>query len=128
MFRNFKLDTPQLLEKMFENDFKLTKIPKLVKDKDQLQKVKTSLLENYAYIKNLFLVLTCDSQYPNINQADYLYWTSLCKFLEKPHVQQAELDTQVIASTFKTDLSRRIDSAKGEILRFEFLEVIVRLS
>ena len=52
---------------MFENDFRLTKIPKIVKDKDQLQKVKTSLLEHYAFIKNMYLALTCNSVYPAIN-------------------------------------------------------------
>ena len=87
LFKNYKLDTPQLLEKMFENDFRLTKIPKIVKDKDQLQKVKTSLLEHYAFIKNMYLALTCNSVYPAINQADYLYWIQMCRFLEKPHVQ-----------------------------------------
>ena len=67
LFKNYKLDTPQLLEKMFENDFRLTKIPKIVKDKDQLQKVKTSQLEHYAFIKNMYLALTCNSVYPAIN-------------------------------------------------------------
>ena len=34
VFRTFKLDTPQYIEKMFENDLRLTKIPQRVKDKD----------------------------------------------------------------------------------------------
>ena len=34
VFRSFKLDTPALLEKMFYNDLKLTKIPNKIKDKD----------------------------------------------------------------------------------------------
>ena len=34
VFRTFKLDTPQLLEEMFHNDIKLTKIPSKIKDKD----------------------------------------------------------------------------------------------
>lgn len=128
VFKNFKIDSPQLLEKMFENDFRLTKIAKLVKDKDQLAKVKAALLENYEYIKNTYLYLSFDSHYPCINQQDYIYWTQCCAFLDKAHVQQAELDTQVIASTFKTDLSKRIECAKGEVLRFEFLEVVFRLA
>ena len=61
VFRTFKLDTPQILEEMFHNDIKLTKIPSKIKDKDQLEKVKHALLELYPTIKNMFLVLSCDS-------------------------------------------------------------------
>ena len=39
VFRSYKLDTPSLLAKMFENDLRLTKIPAKIKDKDQLAKV-----------------------------------------------------------------------------------------
>ena len=46
---------------MFYNDLKLTKIPNKIKDKDQLDKVKHALLELYPTIKNMFLVLSCDS-------------------------------------------------------------------
>ena len=34
VFRTYKLDTPAYIEKMFENDLRLTKIPARVKDKD----------------------------------------------------------------------------------------------
>ena len=72
---------------MFENDFRLTKIPKLIKDKDQLAKVKSALQDHYEYIKNTYLFLSSDTQYPCINQADFLYWTQCCDFLAKQHVQ-----------------------------------------
>ena len=62
VFRTFKLDTPQFLEKMFENDLKITKIPQKIKDKykDQLDKVKTAMLDLYPTIKNMFLMLSCN--------------------------------------------------------------------
>ena len=49
VFRTYKLDTPALLEKMFENDLKMTKIPAKIKDKykDQLEKVKTAMFDLY---------------------------------------------------------------------------------
>ena len=36
VFKTYRVDTITSLERMFENDFKLTKIPKIIKDKDIL--------------------------------------------------------------------------------------------
>jgi len=50
---------------------RLTKIPVKIKDKDQFAKVKAELFEHYAYIKNMFLVLSYDSTYHALNKQDF---------------------------------------------------------
>ena len=129
VFKGFKLDTPTLLDKMFEYDFKLTKIPsKLIKDKDTFAKVKDTLKKLYPRIKNTFLVLACDSSYPCITSTDYLFFTQRCEFILKGHVPQAALDSDRIATCFRNDVTRKIEHSKSDITRFDFLEIIVRLS
>lgn len=128
VFRSYKLDTPSLLAKMFENDLRLTKIPAKIKDKDQLAKVKQALLELYPQIKNVFLCLSCDSQYPAINKQDFDIWAGHCRLLERPGVDDAKINLQREGSIVKNELTKRIDTAKNEMLRFQFLEVVFRLA
>lgn len=92
VFRSFKLDTPALLEKMFYNDLKLTKIPNKIKDKDQLEKVKHALLELYPTIKNMFLALSVEGQYPAINKQDFDIWALNCRFQDRPNVDEAKVN------------------------------------
>ena len=94
VFRTFKLDTPQFLEKMFENDLKITKIPQKIKDKykDQLEKVKTAMFDLYPTIKNMFLMLSCNGQYPAINKQDFDIWALQCRFQDRPHVDEAKVN------------------------------------
>ena len=117
-----------LIHKMFLNDYKLTKIPKIIKDKDQLAEVKEKLDSYYMRIKNMFLVLSCDSSYPNLTSNDYLIFTQKCDFLNKDHVVQANLDNDRIGACNKTDASKKLECAKDHIMRFAFLEIIVRLA
>ena len=128
VFRPFKFDTPQLLEEMFHNDIKLTKIPSKIKDKDQLDKVKTALLELYPKIKNMFLVLSCDSQYPAVNKQDFDVWALSCRFQDRPNVDEAKINLQREGSIVKNENTKRIETAKNEMLRFQFLECIFRLA
>ena len=93
VFRNFKLDGEAVLRRAFENDWQLTKIPKLVKDKEELAKVKNLLGSLYPRLKNLFLAEACDSAYPNVGLNDYAVWCRRCNFLAKEHVGLADLDT-----------------------------------
>ena len=88
-----KVDTDARLRKAFENDWALTKIPKLVKDKEELERVKELLKGEYPRLKNMWLAMTCDSSYPNFSFNDYAVWCQSCKFLPKEGVSLADLDT-----------------------------------
>ena len=128
VFKNFKVDTDTRLRKAFENDWALTKIPKLVKDKEELERVKELLKGEYPRLKNMWLAMTCDSSYPNFSFNDYAVWCQSCKFLPKEGVSLADLDTAQISAGVKTEKSKKIEGAKSELMRFEFLELIVRLA
>ena len=103
VFRTYKLDTEASLRRSFENDWKLAKIPKLVKDKEELAKVKNLLGSLYPRLKNMFLAMACDSAYPNFSFNDYSVWCQRCNFLAKEHVGLADLDTVQIGACVKTE-------------------------
>jgi hypothetical protein len=71
VFKSYKLETPKMLELMFEGDFNLTKLPKKI-EKDELPKIKEAFAELYPKIKNLFATLTVDSTYPTYSGNDYV--------------------------------------------------------
>ena len=93
VFKNFKLDTEATLRRSFENDWKLAKMSKAVKDKEDLAKVKTLLSCLYQRLKNLWLAMVCDSAYPNFSFNDYSVWAQRCNFVSKEGVGLADLDT-----------------------------------
>ena len=128
VFKGFKVDTDASLRKAFENDWKLTKVPKLVKDKEELEQIKELLKGEYPRLKNMWLAMTCESSYPNVSSNDYAVWCQRCNFLSKEGVSGAELDTVQISACVKTEKSKKIEGAKGEMMRFEFLELLVRMA
>ena len=71
VFKSYKLETPKMLELMFEGDFNLTKLPKKI-EKEELLKFKEAFGELYPKIKNLFATLTVDSTYPTYSGNDYV--------------------------------------------------------
>ena len=115
---------------MFENDLKLTKIPTKIKDKDQFEKVKTTLLEFYDYIRMMFLMHSCDSSYPAINRTDFDYWAITCNLTLRPGVDEAKINLQREGALVKNEQTKKISegTTKNDMLRFQFLECIFRLA
>lgn len=113
---------------MFEFDFNLTKIGKLIKDKDAIAQLKSTLRGFYPMLKNVYLSIVCDSVYPNLNLNDFLIFASRLDLFNRPGIANAEIENLFIASIFKTDVSKKIEVGKNEMMRFEFLELTVRMA
>ena len=129
VFKNFKTDTEALLRRSFENDWRLTKIPKLIKDKEELSRVKAYLCSIYPRLKNMFLAMACESAYPNFSSNDYSAWCTRCNFKSKePQVSSADIEVVQVGACVKNEQGKKIEGAKGEMMRFEFLELIVRMA
>ena len=108
----------------------MTRIPAKIKDKykDQLDKVRTALFELYPKIIGMYLILSCEGQYPAINKQDFDIWATNCGFHNRPGVDEAKVNLQREGSIVKNELTKRIDTAKNEMLRFQFMESIFRLA
>lgn len=126
IFRTFKLETEDTLKKMFALDFKYTKIKKIYKgDPAQVEKVKEILWKNFDKIKNIFLTGILTSEYPVITWNDFTLLSNKCKIPDKA-CNVATVDRIFIAS----NINQNIPGAQGDkdLVRYEFLEIIVRLA
>ena len=61
VFKDYQIDTDELLKKCFEFDFKCSKIPRLIKDESDLAKTKDLLHSHYKAYKN------CYKHYASLN-------------------------------------------------------------
>jgi len=82
--------------------------------------VKVALHEHYDYIRNLFLVLSCDSSYPAVNRTDFDIWALNCELTSKPGVDEAKINLQREGALVKNELTKKISdgTTKNDMLRF----------
>ena len=68
MFREFTEETKDTVKKMFEKDYKYSKINLMSTDDQFEQQFKAYLIENYKEIKNIFMYLASFSEtYPTLS-------------------------------------------------------------
>ena len=128
VFKNYKLDSNVQFNRMFEFDYNLTKISKIIKDKETIAQLKNTLRGLFPMLKNIYLSMVCDSVYPNLNLNDFLIFASKLDLFNRPGIANAEIENLFIASIFKTDVTKKIEVGKNEMMRFEFIELIVRMA
>ena len=125
VWRDFDEDTPDKLAKMLEQDMAFGKIHKLNKAVEDRIALRDKILKYYLQIKNVFLYIAANSNYPTITLNDYTSFINRSKILDK-NVNLAAVDRMFIATN--TSNNKYKNSAERELHRYEFVEVIVRLS
>ena len=125
VWKDFVEDTEDQLAKMLEQDLIYGKIHKLNKLPEDREAVKNVLLKYYLDIKNIFLMIAANSNYPTITLNDYTSFINRSKIIDK-NVNLAAVDRMFIATN--TSNNKFKVSAERELHRYEFVEVIVRLS
>ena len=78
VFKDWKEDTPQLLEKCKEHDKALWKTPRFVKDPAEQERCWEVVSDNFQRLKDLFLTLACRSIYPYIGWIDFTNYCEIC--------------------------------------------------
>ena len=74
VFKGSNHDDPRILSRMFNADWELTKIPKALKDPNDIPSVKDLLRRKYKTIKNFFLMMATESNFPNVGFNGYSEW------------------------------------------------------
>jgi hypothetical protein len=76
VFKQFKLENEETLEKMFELDFKYSKIKKIYKaNTHEYEAVRKLMWSLFPKIKNIFLTCILHSEFPIISWNDF---TAFC--------------------------------------------------
>ena len=86
LFKDYKFDNEDLLRKCFEYDWNSSKIPKLIKDEEQLKTSKEILRKSYKFLK-----------------ASYKYYSGISTFSRVP----------CISVNVFTDFSSEVDLIDG---------------
>eukprot|EP00349_Pseudokeronopsis_sp_Brazil_P006027 CAMPEP_0202967230 /NCGR_PEP_ID=MMETSP1396-20130829/12024_1 /ASSEMBLY_ACC=CAM_ASM_000872 /TAXON_ID= /ORGANISM="Pseudokeronopsis sp., Strain Brazil" /LENGTH=291 /DNA_ID=CAMNT_0049692037 /DNA_START=293 /DNA_END=1165 /DNA_ORIENTATION=+ len=125
VFKDWKEDTPFLLEKCMQHDKQCWKVPRFIKDPSEQDKVWDILVQNFKKLKDLFLTLSCRSIYPCISWMDFSNYCDQCRIPDK-NVPLATVDRLFIATN--VELEAMDDNPDKALCRFEFLEILVRIA
>ena len=75
-FRLWKTDQNNTIRKIIEDELQYWKVPKFVKDTNDQKAVIQEILNNCVFLKTLFTILCCKSNYPTITWIDFVNFTS----------------------------------------------------
>jgi len=123
VWKTFTEDTPEHLMACLEKDLSYGKIVRVAKD--DYDRLKKTIFKDYLVLKNIFMHLASMSSYPIIGWNDYSLFVTRSK-LPDAKLIVAEIDRALISTNFAMNPYK--NSAEKELHRYEFIEIIVRLS
>lgn len=123
VWKTFQEDDPAHLMKCLEQDLAWGKIARVAKD--DMPALKKAIFIDYLVLKNIFISLSAQSSYPVISWNDYSLFVGRSKLQDKKLII-AEIDRALISTNYTTNPYK--NSAEKELHRYEFIEIIIRLS
>ena len=126
IFRDYKIDTEQLLIKCFEADWRDVKPPKLG---DEEPGIKSALIKKYSLFKENYKVLAAIGRTNGILSIGWLTYNEfVCNKIKLVDGQIIKLPTSDIL--FKQINGRGSDSSNPmvSLVRYEFLEILFRIA
>ena len=132
VFKDFREDTQVILQKCFDEDFSFSKIPKTIKKTgaefdSEVERIKEILMVHYARITNIFYFYSgCSSTYPMLSMNDFTSFAKLTGILDHDVISLAALDLALVATCMSSH--EYVNSARLDMTRYEFLEMIVRVA
>jgi hypothetical protein len=126
VFKAFMEDSEALIDQMFGNDMKHSKISRVVKEESEFKAVVSTLRANFRQIKEIFDNTAASSNYPTISWLDFTDFSTMCQLLDKKFLNTAAIDRLFIA--VNVELEAQDENPNRELCRFEFFEIIVRIA
>lgn len=83
VFSKWIPDNKVLLEKCFEQDTKLWKMHRFVKDEEEQDEIKRVLFKNYALLKDTFLYVAAISHFPAITSNEVTWFAKHSNIMDK---------------------------------------------
>ena len=125
VFQDWKVDTEETHKIMLENDFKYWKIPKFVKDTQQVFRIQELIHKHLPRLKEIYISLISSSGYPNIT------WLDFANFIQQIDIIDDKLPLATIDRLFISTNLEDQDIAENpdrSLCRFEFFEILVRIA
>jgi hypothetical protein len=83
VFKDWKEDTQETLDKCFKYDQAHWKLPRFIKDEKDLANVEKTIKRHYKKLKRIFIGEASHSGFPNIKALAYSDFASHCKLLDQ---------------------------------------------
>ncbi|EGR30607.1 leucine rich repeat protein, partial [Ichthyophthirius multifiliis] len=131
LFKDFKFDSEDLFIKCFEIDWECSKINQIVKTETQLQKIKIILKGVYPYIYNTYRYL---SSYGSIMDVPCIQFNNFNDFINETQIidnvnlKIRDLDFKFVVTNSSTKFKKNNRNPDKGLIRYQFMEIIVRLS
>ena len=128
IFKDYKIDSPELLGKCFEYDWAKCKVPRLIKDQIELQKIKDMLSSRYNVIKEIYKYYSSISPSGEIWSIGQMVFTDICnesKLLDN-NFRLSDIDFHLKGALFQEVRNPR--SPPNSLVRFQFMEILVRIA
>lgn len=130
VFRTYKPDDKQILNGCFEFDWENTKIHKIIKDGEELVKVKAYLKLNYSYFRETYKFYSAVAPAGmifSIGTNTFSDIVSNCKGLvDNDTLKLSDLDLEFVATNAGTNKGKF--NPDRQITRHEFMEIFVRIA
>ena len=130
VFKDFRDDTPELIEECLEHDFLLWKLEKFEKDPEERLKVIEIMKENGDILKNLFVVCACNSHFPQVGKEDFLLniKEKFGNVIDKKFTSGMVGVSMIAALGGPVKFESKLRVEKIYMTRYEFFETIVRVA
>ncbi|CAD8053199.1 unnamed protein product [Paramecium primaurelia] len=133
LFKDWKRDNEELIEKCFISDWNQSRITKLIKDDNDRNACYNFLLSNYQQIKDTYKHYACLSPIGDIWAISSLINLQLLSTVrmtepnEKGIIKQQDMELKYLATISGTEKGNYRKPERG-MVRFQFLEMFVRIA
>lgn len=128
IFKDYRFDNEELIGKCFEYDWSKCKVPKIVKDKTELQKIRKYLSDNYKTIKEIYKYYSSISPQGEIWSIGQMVFTDLCNEAQivDGGFRLADIDFHMKGALYSEVRNPR--SPPNALVRYQFMEILVRIA
>jgi len=125
VFAQWKLDDANTIKKCLEHDFKYWKVSKFLKDKLDYNNLAECVKQNFPKLKAIHLYLCAKSNFPSTTMNDFTTYARKAKLHDK-NLNQSSIDRLFIATNYEVE--QQANNPDKALIRFEFIELLVRIS
>lgn len=131
IFATFKVDSEDLLMRCFENDWSRCKIPKIIKNEEELVKIKKILKENYKVIREMYKYFSgfdTINGAPSIGSNVFSDMMNQCNAVDSQYVMLSDIDIEMVASNAGKNKMANPRNPERGLVRYQMIEMIVRIA
>ena len=122
VFRDWREDTSERLSQSAEHDFQYWKMDKFIKQLDTQEQVSAIITRHIGMLKSIHTYYASKSNYPHMSEPEYM------DFLKRVKITDSNVLKGIEFKAATSGLKGIDGIMANHLMRFQFLEIILRLS